>query len=237
MRFLIFNGVVIAALFYLFNADHADLRSAADRAHSAITKAEAAATQVVEKTRDFVSHDEPAVVEKFEPQPVPEPEIEKVEAEPVPPPVPEPVIEKVEAEPAPPPPAPEFVAEAPKRLDPPYPVKDTAPTPVTPKKATRVASAEPVPQEIEEQFVRERPKPTVDYSKVEGRLPTKDPAVAKRQAEVLGGASSPKDTASTKTGEYAIAEGETLMTPRQRRKELSHLAEDMELLFLDKLSR
>lgn len=252
MRFLIFNGVVIAALFYLFNADQADLRNAADTAHSMIDKAGSAATQVVAKTRDFVNRDEPERIEKIEPEP--QPPVETVETAPPPPPA-EPVVEKVEAveaappppppapeqiaeaAPPPPPPAPEQVAEAPKRLDPPHPISNPASEPVAAKKPTLVAAAE-VPEELPEQFVPARPTPTVDYRAAEGRLPTNDPAVAKRQAEVLGGATpAPQAKAATKSSEYAIAEGETLMTPRQRRKELDHLAEDMEFFFIDKLSR
>ncbi len=256
MRFLIFNGVVIAALFYLFNADQADLRNAADTAHSMIDKAGSAATQVVAKTRDFVNRDEPEQIEKIEPEP--QPPVDTVEAAPPPPPA-EPVVEKVEAAeaaPPPPPPAPEQIAEAPrrldpplppvapeqvaetpKRLDPPHPISAPAPEPVTAKKPTLVAAAE-VPEELPEQFVPARPTPTVDYKAAEGRLPTKDPAVAKRQAEVLAGATpAPQAKTAAKSSEYAIAEGETLMTPRQRRKELDHLAEDMEFFFIDKLSR
>ena len=245
MRFLIFNGVVIAALFYLFNADQSDLRGAADTAHSMIDKAGTAATQVVAKTRDFVTQDEPERIEKIEPQPVPEQPAETVEAAPPPRP-PEPKVETVEAAeaaPPPPPPAPEQVApeqvvEAPKRLDPPHPIAAPASEPVAAKKPTQVAAAE-VPEEMPEQFVPARPTPTVDYKAAEARLPTADPAVAKRRDEVLAGATPTASQAATaaKAGEYAIAEGETLMTPRQRRKELDHLAEDMEFFFIDKLSR
>ncbi len=246
MRFLIFNGVVIAALFYLFNVDQTDLQSAADKAHSMIGKAGTAATQVVERTRDFVNRDDTGHderVERIEPPAAPEPEVETVEAEPAPMPAPkpEPVVKKVEPTPAPPPPAPEFTAGAPRRLDPPAPMEPSVPKPMATRKPTRVASAEAVTPEPEAQFVPERKTQAVDYEAAEGRLPTDDPAVAKRQAEVLNGASSTGTpstaNAKTKGGEYAIAEGETLMTPRERRRELHNLAEDMELLFLDKLSR
>ena len=54
------------------------------------------------------------------------------------------------------------------------------------------------------------------------------PDVAKRRAEVLG-----------ETAEVAAARptSPTFMTPRVRRGELAKLAEDMELLFVEKLSR
>ncbi len=54
------------------------------------------------------------------------------------------------------------------------------------------------------------------------------PDVAKRRAEVLGEAAErPVETASAPT----------FMTPRVRRGELAKLAEDMELLFVEKMSR
>ncbi len=60
----------------------------------------------------------------------------------------------------------------------------------------------------------------------------RDPAVAKRRAEVLGGVASADGRASV-----ALAEGEQLMSPEQRVRELHALAEEMELLFVDKMAR
>ncbi len=60
----------------------------------------------------------------------------------------------------------------------------------------------------------------------------RDPAVAKRRAEVLGGVASADGRASV-----ALAEGEQLMSPEQRVRELHALAEEMELLFVDKRAR
>ncbi len=59
----------------------------------------------------------------------------------------------------------------------------------------------------------------------------RDPAVAKRRAEVLGGGARATGTASV-----ALAEGERLMSPEQRVRELHALAEEMELLFVDKMA-
>ena len=64
-------------------------------------------------------------------------------------------------------------------------------------------------------------------------LPTvRDPAVAKRRAEVLGGVATAAEAPSV-----ALAEGEQLMSPEQRVRELHALAEEMELLFVDKMAR
>ena len=60
----------------------------------------------------------------------------------------------------------------------------------------------------------------------------RDPAVAKRRAEVLGGVASADGAPSV-----ALAEGEQLMSPEQRVRELHVLAEEMELLFVDKMAR
>ncbi len=64
-------------------------------------------------------------------------------------------------------------------------------------------------------------------------LPTvQDPAVAKRRAEVLGGVAT-----AVEAPPVALAEGEQLMSPEQRVRELHALAEEMELLFVDKMAR
>ena len=67
------------------------------------------------------------------------------------------------------------------------------------------------------------------------RPPRKDPAVAdprvaKRREEILAGiAPEPKGP--------VLKEGEPMMTPAQRRKELFSLAEEMELLYARTVSR
>ncbi len=56
-----------------------------------------------------------------------------------------------------------------------------------------------------------------------------DPAVARRRAEVLGEVPRGAATVSTATAEF--------MAPRVRRSELNKLAEDMELMFVEKAGR
>jgi hypothetical protein len=55
----------------------------------------------------------------------------------------------------------------------------------------------------------------------------KDPAAARRRAEVLGEVSAEQEVASNEPAQPKF------MTPRERRRELLRLAEDMELRFLD----
>lgn len=72
--------------------------------------------------------------------------------------------------------------------------------------------------------------------------PVDDPAVAKRRAEVLDGIAALDSTPlppapEIAVPEVALAEGETLMGPEERLRELYTLAEEMELLFVTKLTR
>ena len=73
---------------------------------------------------------------------------------------------------------------------------------------------------------------TVQAALVRDLPPVDDPAVAKRRAEVLDGIAA-FDSAPGVT----LAEGETLMGPEERLRELYTLAEEMELLFVTKLTR
>ncbi|MBT3360163.1 MAG: hypothetical protein HN403_11110 [Rhodospirillales bacterium] len=192
MKFLLFNALVIGALFYLFNADRSDIASVADSAHAVVASAEDVAAKAVDQVDGFMHRD--AEVEA---------EVPEYAVAPPPPSVaePAPVVEKqvvVEEKATPMPPA---IPES----------EETA----TPKpKRSRVAE-----QELPLQLIPERPRPTVDYAKAENV----------EEAESVAAGSS--------DGEITIAEGETLMTPRERRKELFALAEDMEMMFIKKLNR
>ncbi len=66
--------------------------------------------------------------------------------------------------------------------------------------------------------------------------PVDDPDVARRRAEVLDGIGVPEYPRNV-PAKVVLAEGEKLMSPGDRRRELYALAEEMELLFLDQLSR
>ena len=73
--------------------------------------------------------------------------------------------------------------------------------------------------------------------------PVSDPAVARRRSEVLEGivdlgtVGETDGAAPPAKPEIALTEGETLMQPEQRVRELYALAEEMELLFVTKLAR
>ncbi len=100
------------------------------------------------------------------------------------------------------------------------------PEPVVVERVPEPVAAKPVPvakAPVAETPVAPKPAPK-RQAKPARPLP---PDVAKRRAEVLG-------EADPTTAE---ATAPTFMTPRVRRGELAKLAEDMELLFVEKMSR
>ncbi len=116
--------------------------------------------------------------------------------------------------------------ERPRRL-----AAETAPEPVPPAPAPGAAAPSGAPSGGTGEAALVRDLPPVD-----------DPAVAKRRAEVLDGIaaldSAPVPAAPEVAAlEVALAEGETLMSPEERLRELYTLAEEMELLFVTKLTR
>ncbi len=124
--------------------------------------------------------------------------------------------------------APAKVAEAPEAIPEDTDQRSAGPAGVSEidaaTKAEAVASAPPTlgsPDTEGPELPAAQPLPAV-----------RDPAVAKRRAEVLGGVASADGGASV-----ALAEGEQLMSPEQRVRELHALAEEMELLFVDKMAR
>ncbi len=70
-------------------------------------------------------------------------------------------------------------------------------------------------------------------------LAVTDPAVAKRRGEILAGIAPnpPEAKLPPESKRPALKEGEPMMTPAQRRKELYSLAEEMELLYARTVSR
>ena len=222
MRFLLFNLVVVGALFYLFTADRNDINAVAGKAHATVAQVEEITATAVDTVSSIVAaeQDRPA----------------QVVSKPIPP---------VEA-PAAKPPAP---------VEEPAPAQDPEDTVVeeavdddgnSGKKEeestspTLVASHELPVVEVPVRLVHTAPHP----GSAEARVPVTDPAVARRRAEVLGelaptngGSAEPgAPTTQSKPAKPAItvAEGEQLMSPRERRRELFALAQEMELLFLQK---
>lgn len=102
------------------------------------------------------------------------------------------------------------------------PAKPAKPEPVVVERVPEPVATKPVP--VAKAPVAETPVTPTRANKPARTLP---PEVAKRRAEVLG-------EAAERPVEAAAAP--TFMTPRVRRGELAKLAEDMELLFVEKMS-
>ena len=243
MRFLLFNLVVVGALYYLFTADHADIQNVAANAHATVDKVERMATTAVD-TVDAVPEsirDRLAKVSHIESKPVPErPEpFETTAVADAPPPPPAAPEDLAAAEtPVPVKAAPEpVVAEAPVRAIPvaegpapkatpaPQPAAEqTAPAPVAPTNRPRMLAAEDLPvTEVAALPVHKADPATA--------------APAPKAVAMAPAAPSAPATAPAKKAEVAIAEGETLMSPAQRRKQLFALAEDMEMFFIDRAGK
>ena len=88
--------------------------------------------------------------------------------------------------------------------------------------APEIAADDPIAIEFEPRPVRTAPEAPALADE-----PFEDPAVARRRAEVLG-------EVEVAASDSAAPE---FMTPRERQRELDALAEDMELLFVDKIGR
>ena len=209
MRFLLFNLVVAGALFYLFTADRSDIHGVASTAHATVDQVEELTYTAVDTVNGFIEEKADFKAPVFDPLP-PRMEIRpEIVAAPAP--------ALVETPPSP------VVAET----------KDDGAAEES--GTTDEATTEPVMVAAVDLPARDvavlNVYPVPDPAEALARAAVTDPAVARRRAEVLG------ETAAVETPvpgkpEIAIAEGETLMSPKQRRKELYNLAQEMELLFL-----
>jgi hypothetical protein len=110
----------------------------------------------------------------------------------------------------------------------PEPKPDPQPTPVMVRRA-------PAPKGQEVEVTKAADVPPVSAVQIENRkaerVAKKDPAAARRRAEVLGIASAPVER-NTRVAS-AVQAKPKFMSPSDRRRELLRLAEDMELQFLD----
>ena len=107
-------------------------------------------------------------------------------------------------------------------------IRKSAPVPIAPAPLVRRAPA-PKGQEVEIAKATDVPPKSavqIDTEKAAG-IAQKDPAAARRRAEVLG-----EQTAAAGNSEPTAVTAK-FMSPRDRRRELARLAEDMELRFLD----
>ncbi len=213
MRFLIFNIASAAALAYLLWGQPGRIDT--DGIATAIRDTGAAAVREIG-------------------QAAPRPAEPKTDPAPAPRPLPEPAK-----------PSPASAAEKPP-IPPAIPPAPMAPL----KEATEVAAASaPVLEPLPTRDIPVRPVPkaaplevTVTPGAPRSVIrppvlpPVDDPAVAKRRDEVLG---RTPDAGAVATGRQLIrkAEGVEFMSPRDRRRELQRLAEEMELLYADKVHR
>jgi biotin carboxyl carrier protein len=104
------------------------------------------------------------------------------------------------------------------------PAKPAKPEPVVVERVPEPVAAPAKPVPVAKAPVAETPVTPKRVAKPARPLP---PDVAKRRAEVLGEAAVVAEAPAAPT----------FMTPRVRRGELAKLAEDMELLFVEKMSR
>ena len=119
--------------------------------------------------------------------------------------------------------------------------KEQAAAAVSRAPARPVAKAPAAPEKVVKAPIAEAPKPAPQAPRPDNPSPVKatqvaaapapklDPAVARRRAEILG--EIPDGAARTPEPSPEF------MTPRARRAELHRLAEDMELMFVDKANR
>lgn len=116
--------------------------------------------------------------------------------------------------------------------------RDSAPAAATTETAatSEAVISEAVTSEADPEPQRPR-RLAAEAALVRDLLPVDDPAVAKRRAEVLDGIAALDSAPVVAVPEVALAEGETLMGPEERLRELYTLAEEMELLFVTKLTR
>ncbi|MDP6390792.1 MAG: hypothetical protein QF654_12935, partial [Alphaproteobacteria bacterium] len=100
------------------------------------------------------------------------------------------------------------------------------PTSLLPEGESAKRELPPIPgaKWVETRKVHMAPKPGSDLI---GEPIPADPAVQRRRDEVLGGATQAK--------KFALKDGEALMSPSDRLRELGNLADEMELLYFSSL--
>ncbi len=103
---------------------------------------------------------------------------------------------------------------------------EPAPAPVKMEKVEKVETVEKSPPPVPETTLAKAPV----AAQAAARPVVTEPAVAKRRDEILGGMTAANSA-------VALEDGERMMNPQQRRKELFNLAEEMELLYARTVSR
>jgi len=233
MRFLLFNLVVLGALFYLFTADRADIQAATHNARAVVDRAGDMAAQAVDRIDTLVGKEQTAVKAA--------PAAKRPEASPAAPEAPVAPIPAAKAESK----AAVQAAREPETTPAPAPrasnrpiVQDErvpAPPAAPESKEMRTPATSPkriAGEELPQQWVADRQVHAVDPAVSQKLIAAGNTTAATQRTET-----NPVPAAPGATPEIAIAKGETLMTPRERRKELFSLAEDMELYSLKRLGK
>jgi len=130
--------------------------------------------------------------------------------------------------------------------EPPPASRPSPPAPTVPAKGPTeiAAAAAPAPDPLPIREIPMRPVPKeapsgaspVRAGGLPALPPVEDPAVARRRDEVLGRAGESRPPAVVRT-QIRKADGTEFMSPSERRRELQRLAEEMELLYADKVHR
>ena len=212
MRFLLFNLVVGAAVFYLLTGDPGNAARKAGLSEDAASTIETLSEKARRAVKAGVSETEPAKSAK--------PSKTSSDA-------------KIEAAQTDSPKTGSKVTTAPKSAPP----KSAMPKPAERKPiATKAVAAESTaprsmaePRYVETRPVHAAPSARQLAATAPGRPATGEvaPAVAERRAEVLGG--------QPKSGKITVAGESGLMSPRDRYHELSKLVDDMELVYFNSL--
>ena len=104
-------------------------------------------------------------------------------------------------------------------------VATTTPAPAAP---VATAPAAPAPKAVAKTPAAQTPRPVQTAKAAAAPAPALSPQVARRRAEVLGETTDGATQAPPATPDF--------MAPRVRRNELNKLAEDMELMFVEKVT-
>ena len=102
-------------------------------------------------------------------------------------------------------------------------------TPAAPVAPVATAPAAPAPKPVAKTPAAQTPRPVQTAKATPAPAPALSPQVARRRAEVLGETTDGATQAPLATPDF--------MAPRVRRNELNKLAEDMELMFVEKVTR
>ena len=232
MRFLMFNLVVGAAIFYLLGDGAGPASRPVENARQAVSATVDFARKVA-GTESTATETKPIAVQAAETRPV---AVNPVETKSVPNvaegDAPRPQVASIETAGTAPPVARSSVAAATPSTAPAVPAIEEKG--ITPPPASAMA---PEAKYVASRPVHAAPPPgqtaQVAKSAAIARSMSADPEVLQRRAEVLGTPAKPAKPVAP--GKFAVKDGEKLMSPGDRVRELSRLVDDMELVYFNSL--